>query len=194
METEREGEETICYPARGAWCATCPSGHCDPENGGQTEEEFDYSDSTPDDVSSGQSWGFCEPHCFRLQTEELQQRKLEEKTVRVRREPGRVRELSASHWTELSLPLYRPAANSTFQQVGSSQLLLWGGSGSCQADQGGPLFVTEGGRARLIGLASRGRDCATNNSRGIFVRSVGQSVSQSVIFICCSESATTGTG
>ena len=92
--------------------------------------------------------------------------------MRVRREPGRARELSATHWTEVSLPLYRPAANSSFQQVGSSQLLLWGGSGSCQADQGGPLFVTEGGRATLIGLASRGRDCATNSSRGIFVRSV----------------------
>ena len=166
---ETESEKTICYPARGSWCATCPSGHCSSEET-QEDEDVDYSDSTPDDVTSQQSWGFCDSHCFRLQAEELQERRLQERTVRVMTQPGQERELSVTHWTQLDLPLYRPL-NSTYSQVGSSQVLLWGGSGSCQADPGGPLYVTEGGSATLIGLATGATDCATNNSKGIFLRS-----------------------
>ena len=188
MALETEGEKTtICYPARGSWCATCPTGQCDTEVSGQSEEEFDYSDSTPDDVTSEQFWGFCEPNCFKLQAEELQQSKLAERTVRVMREGAR--RLTVTHLTQLDIPLYRPdnSSNSSFKQVGSSQLQVWGGTGSCQADPGGPLFVTEGGAATLIGLASGGRDCAANNSRGTFVRLGCSPLYQSFLFLVQSQ-------
>ena len=177
LETE-ESERTICYPARGSWCATCPPGHCDSEEADQTDDDIDYSDSTPDDVTSDGAWGFCDSHCFRLQEEELQERRLQERTVRVMTEPGSARELTAFHWTQLDLPLYRQA-NSSYHQVGSSkEVLLWGGTGSCQADPGGPLYVTEGGSATLIGLATGASNCATSNSKGIFVRWVGSAFPQ----------------
>ena len=175
-ETEAGGERTICYPARGSWCATCPPGHCDTEQSGQSDEDLDYSDSTPDDVTSGRSWGFCDSHCFRLEAEELEERRLEERTVRLRPQPGQARQLAATHWAELELPLYKvDNSGSGHHQVGSSHLRVSGGSGSCQADPGGPLYVTEGDSATLIGLATGARDCPTNNSRGIFLRSLYRS-------------------
>ena len=37
-------------------------------------------------------------------------------------------------------------------------------------DSGGPMWVEENGQAVLIGLVSRGRNCAFQNTPGIYTR------------------------
>ena len=107
--------------------------------------------------------------------------------MRVMREPGQPQELRVTHWTELELPLYRSvnssssSSSSSYQQVGSSPVVLWGGSGSCEADPGGPLYVREGGSATLIGLATGGRGCNTNTSQGIFLRWFSSALLSSIV-------------
>ena len=48
--------------------------------------------------------------------------------------------------------------------------LIIGGQDTCQGDMGEPLWVEEDGRAVLVGLVSRGRGCAYQNSPGIYTR------------------------
>ena len=43
-----------------------------------------------------------------------------------------------------------------------------GGTDSCQGDSGGPLYKFVNGKAYIIGVVSRGDDCAGFNQPGIY--------------------------
>lgn len=45
-----------------------------------------------------------------------------------------------------------------------------GGKDACSGDSGGPLICGVDGKAELIGLTSRGRDCAQPNQPGIYMK------------------------
>ena len=127
--------ETFCFPEEGSWCATC-QGQCEEE-----EEDLDYSDSTPDDVSSERDWGFCDKDCF-TERSGSQVRGLEEVRVRLL-EDCHHSHLCVSHSSQLELPVYRKI-NSTFSLAGTRRSQAQGGSGTCQGDLGGPLYLTTG--------------------------------------------------
>ena len=128
--------ETFCFPEEGSWCATC-QGQCEEEE----EEDLDYSDSTPDDVSSERDWGFCDKDCF-TERSGSQVRGLEEVRVRLL-EDCQHSHLCVSHSSQLELPVYRKI-NSTFSLAGTRRSQAQGGSGTCQGDLGGPLYLTSG--------------------------------------------------
>ena len=57
------------------------------------------------------------------------------------------------------------------QIVASTELCAEGdGAGSCYGDSGGPLVAELGGRQFVIGIVSRGVDCAKHQGAGIYTR------------------------